>query len=179
MTDTRRSLNKTRALALVAGLFAGCSSGGGSGSDAATSTGADAGGGSANVCPDDGGAAPMLCTCNPALAVGDGSVRNLDARNHRGPNGHGADLSEPIPPQVHQRDVGPGQPRPGPMSPSPVTTAIGSRTTIPSNPAKVVVLDRLAADPVARSAQRKLRSRRFGTVGTHAAHRVSRSSART
>jgi hypothetical protein len=68
MTDMRGFLSKTRALALVAGFFAGCGSGGGSGPDAAPSTGADAGGGLASVCADDGGVAPMLCTCNPALA---------------------------------------------------------------------------------------------------------------
>jgi len=68
MTDTRRSLSKTGALALMVGLFAGCGSGGGSGPDAAVSTGGDAGDEPANVCPDDGGVAPMLCTCNPALA---------------------------------------------------------------------------------------------------------------
>jgi len=39
------------------------------------------------------------------VAVGDGSVRHLGARDHRSANGHGADLRESLPPPVHRRDL--------------------------------------------------------------------------
>ena len=50
-------------------FLAGCGSGT-SGGDAGPAAAVDAGGGtSANICPDNGGVAPMICTCNPALAT--------------------------------------------------------------------------------------------------------------
>jgi hypothetical protein len=168
MSDARGSSNAARTLALVAGMLAGCGGSGGSAPDAALPTGADASGGSgpdaalpagadaadgpANVCVADGGVAPLLCTCNPALA----SVTDLS----------GTWVLETI---GAQTVAVPGYANPFHLKSINVilvqVAQNGNEVTLtghncdriqhddPSNPAKVVVLDpwRLTPSPVQRS----------------------------
>ena len=63
MTDTRRSLSEARILALVAGMLAGCGSGGGSAPDATQPAGMD---GPANLCVSI--ASSELCASQTGLA---------------------------------------------------------------------------------------------------------------